>query len=393
MKQLSQIVDDKIEPMLKKLPLCEEYNYFKHNILSSIISIYEKKLPRVILREHYRCNPQIIEFCNQKYYDGELIAYTEPSIESCPFVLYKTAEGNHMRNVTVGENIGKYNQREIDVTVEEILNNPDIEDKYENIGFVTPYRKQADKAFKLLPSNVQSDTIHKYQGREKEIMIMSTVLDDTRSGKIGLKFVDDPQMVNVAVSRAKRQFVLVTDYDLFSKKSKHVGDLIRYIQYNTLDKCIIESNVVSVFDMLYRRYSEKLIKLKSRMNRNARYQSEETLDVLLKDVLSEPQNNRYTYVREMLLINLLNNVDLLTDEERRYVYNRASLDFVVFYKQDKTCALVIEVDGFAFHENNLEQQRRDRLKDSILRKYGINLLRLPTNGSMEREKIQNFLNS
>ena len=49
------------------------------------------------------------------------------------------------------------------------------------------------------------------------------------------------------------------------------------------------------------------------------------------------------------------------------------------------------VDGFAFHENKPEQQRRDELKNSILAKYDIPLLRLATNGSGEREKIMGAL--
>ena len=89
--------------------------------------------------------------------------------------------------------------------------------------------------------------------------------------------------------------------------------------------------------------------------------------------------------------NLLNDTVLLTPDELIYVNNRASLDFVVFYKQDKTCVLVIEVDGFAFHENNPDQLIKDKLKDNILRKYGIRVLRLPTNGSGEEEKIRNAL--
>lgn len=391
-KQLPQITDKKIEPMLRTSPPNAVYNYFQHNILSSIISLYGSNLPREILREHYRCHPQIIEFCNQKYYDGELIPYTSSDLEDCPLVIYKTAEGNHMRRVTMGEKKGNYNQRELDVIVEEVLKNPDIAENHEKIGFVTPYRKQADKAGQLLSGGIQSDTVHKYQGREKDIMIMSTVLDNTRDGQIGLDFVDDPQMVNVAVSRAIRQFVLVTDHDLFFKRGKDIGDLICYIQYSTLDKYVIGSNIVSVFDLLYRQYSSKLTRLKSKMDKSARYQSEEALRVLLEEILEEPQNSRYGYVHGMLLRNLLNTVDLLTDEELRFVNNRASLDFVVYYKQGKTCVLVVEVDGFAFHENNPDQKRRDSLKDAILEKYGIPLLRLPTNGSREREKIKKVLN-
>ena len=392
-KQLPQIVNKKIEAMLKTEQPSSEYNYFGHSILTSVISLYEDSLPRETLREHYRCHPQIIEFCNQKYYGGELISFTSPELSESPLMIYKTSEGNHMRRVTKGERKGLYNQRELDVTVGEILNNSLIIEDYKDIGFVTPYRKQANKAESLLPYDIESDTVHKYQGREKKVMVMSTVLDSTRDGNRGLSFVDDPNMVNVAVSRAIKQFILTTDHDFFLKKSEHIGDLMRYIQYNTLDKNIIESKIISVFDLLYKCYSDKLIPLKAKMDINAKWQSEEALRILLEDILSEPRYNRYSYTRGILLRNLLNNVDLLTYEELNFVNNRASLDFIVFNKQDKGCTLVVEVDGFEFHENNLEQLRRDKLKDAILTKYKVPFLRCATNGSSEREKIQRMLNA
>ena len=218
-------------------------------------------------------------------------------------------------------------------------------------------------------------------------MILSTVLDGSWQGQRGLEFVDDPHMVNVAVSRAIKQFVLVTDHDLFYKKGKNIGDLIRYMQYSTLDENVIESQVVSVFDLLYKQYSKKLLPLKAKMDSAARYQSEEALRVRLEEILTQPQYDRFSYVQGMLLRNLLNTVENLSDEELAYVNNRSSLDFVVYYKQDKSCKLVVEVDGFAFHENRPEQLLRDALKDSILKKYEIPFLRLATNGSRERERI------
>ena len=387
MKQLPQITDEKIEPKLKNASPDPVYNYFKHSILSSMIGLYGDSLPHEILREHYRCHPQIIEFCNQKYYGGELIPYTNPELSQNPLVLYKTAEGNHMRKVTQGEKQGTYNQRELDVAIEEILKNPDLATENSQIGFVTPYRKQANVAGILMPDGIESDTVHKYQGREKDLMILSTVLDSSWQGQRGLDFVDDPHMVNVAVSRAIKQFVLVTDHDLFYKKGKEIGDLIRYMQYSTLDENVIDSQVVSVFDLLYKQYSRKLLPLKAKMDSEARYQSEEALRVLLEEILMLSEYNHFSYTRGVLLRNLINSVDLLMDEELTYVNNRASLDFVVYYKQDKSCKLVIEVDGFAFHENRPEQLKRDALKNSILKKYEIPLLRLATNGSGERERI------
>lgn len=389
-KQLPQITNEKIKTKLKTEAADSVYDYFAHSILSSVISLYGNQLPREILREHYRCHPRIIEFCNQKYYDGELIPFTEPSLSECPLLLYKTTEGSHMRQVTQGNKKGTYNQRELDVIIQEVLDAPEFAIEQGNIGIVTPYRKQADEAGRLISGGVQSDTVHKYQGREKDTMIMSTVLSGTR-GEYSLDFVDDPQMINVAVSRAIRQFILVTDHDLFYKKGKDIGDLIRYIQYSTLDENVIESQIVSVFDLLYRNYSSKLLRLKAKMKSSAPYKSEEALRVLLEDILSKDEFHRFAYAQQVLLRNLLNDTGLLTPEELRYVNNRASLDFVVFYKQDKACVLVIEVDGFAFHENKPEQLARDELKDNVLRKYGIRFLRLPTNGSGEDEKIRNAL--
>lgn len=389
-KQLPQITDLKIRDKLSADAPGTEYDYFNQNILSSILQLYQDQVPREILREHYRCHPRIIEFCNQKYYDGALIPYTTSDLSDCPLLIYRTTEGNHMRKVTRGEEKGIYNQRELDVMIQEVLAAPEYAQEREQIGIVTPYRKQADKAAAFAEDGVESDTVHKYQGREKNIMIMSTVLSGVQ-GASGLRFVDDPHMVNVAVSRAIRQFILVTDHDLFYQKGKHIGDLIRYIQYSTLDETIIDSQIVSVFDLLYRNYSEKLIHYKRKMNPAARFQSEEALRVLLEEILSEEEFNHINYVQGMLVRNLLHDTAALTEEELKFINNRASLDFVVFYKQDKSCILAIEVDGFAFHENSPRQQKRDRMKDEVLQKYEIPLLRLQTNGSGEAEKIRTAL--
>ncbi len=390
-KQLPQIVDKGITEKLKTTPPILEYNYFDYSILTSVLNLYGKEVPYTILREHYRCNPKIIEFCNQKYYNGQLIAYTDEKISENPLVIYKAADGNHMREVTKGNETGKYNQRELDI-IKDLLAGNKFNEEIQSIGIVTPYRKQANAAGRQIGYGVESDTVHKYQGREKETMIMSTVLDSSWSGRKGLEFVDDSHMVNVAVSRAIKKFILVTDSKLFFKFGRNINDLIRYMQYSTLDNNIIESDIVSVFDLLYQQYSKKLNYLKQRMTSNAKYKSEEIIKVLLEEILKEENYQQYTFTQEVLLRNLLYSTSLLTEEEEQYVNNRASLDFVIYYKLDKSCVLVLEVDGFAFHENNPEQLKRDRMKDKILEKYDIPILRLPTNGSGEREKIINALN-
>jgi hypothetical protein len=271
LKQLPQIVDEKIKDKLDDWDIPQGYDYFKQSILSSFLCLYPEGMPRVILKEHYRCHPRIIQFCNQKYYGGELIPFTDPNSCQVPLMLYKTSEGNHMRMVThgSGDERGRYNQRELDVIKKEVLKNVALAS--DDVGLATPYRHQVRKASSYLSEDIKSDTIHKFQGRENDVIIMSTVLDSSGSGKKGLGFVDEGCLINVAVSRAQKQFILVTDNELFQKNGHHVHELLRYIQYNTLDEHIVESQVVSIFDLLYKNYSDKLEYLKSKIWYRSRF--------------------------------------------------------------------------------------------------------------------------
>ena len=84
----------------------------------------------------------------------------------------------------------------------------------------------------------------------------------------------------------------------------------------------------------------------------------------------------------------------LTDEEYRYAMNIFThTDFLIYSKIDKSPILVIEVDGYKYHAQNETQQHRDRMKDTILEKYNIPILRLQTNESREEERIINKLNN
>ncbi|MGG4049052.1 AAA domain-containing protein [Paenibacillus favisporus] len=397
-KQLPQIVDKSIERKIQDLAppnLDEAYDYFKHSLLSSMLALYGDSIPKVMLREHYRCHPRIIEFCNKKYYDGELIAFTDPGMSDSPLLIYRTSLGNHMREVTHGRK-GKFNARELDVIEKEILlGYHEVAAGHSDIGFVTPFRKQVEKADQQFTSDIESDTIHKYQGREKSVMIMSTVLDRTKSGSMGMKFVNDPCMVNVAVSRAQNQFILVTDHSAFRKYGNEVGDLMRYMEYSTLDNNVVESEVHSVFDLLYQEYSEKLRDFRKRVRffNKSRHKSENIMHALIDQLLQEPLFKDFVLGNQILLMNLFTDLERLDEEERNLVKNRSSVDFVIYHKLDRSLVLAIEVDGFEFHENKPEQLKRDELKEQIFKKFEKELIRFPTTGSGEEQRLREVLRS
>lgn len=386
LKQLQHIVDEKASRTSHRAP-SPSFDYRLHNVLSSIIDQYGAGLPRTMLREHYRCDPAIIEYCNRKFYGGQLVPYTSGDVEGQPMVVVRTAEGNHMRQHHSG---GRTNQREADVIAKEVLDQFCSGIADDEIGVVTPYRRQVDKVAEALVNNIQADTVHKFQGRQKAVIIMSTVLDETNSGKSGINFVDDPHLVNVAVSRAVKRFVLVTNNEMLPT-SRHLRDLVQFIRYRNPEDGVFDSGVLSVFDLLYREYSALLKPLASRLQGNSQFTSENIIWTLLTDVIGDEPFTNLAIAPQVLLRNLLPELSMLTPEQRSYVQNRATLDFVVYNRISNMPVLAVEVDGFAFHENNPAQHARDAHKDAICHAHKIRLLRLPTTGSGEEARIRHEL--
>lgn len=72
--------------------------------------------------EHNRARPGLLRrirkyFCNKAFYDGELIPFTTSDTKR-PMIVWRTPEGNHMRQHRGG---GRSNQREVDVIVNEVI--------------------------------------------------------------------------------------------------------------------------------------------------------------------------------------------------------------------------------------------------------------------------------
>ena len=359
----------------------------RKSLLASVHEIYGAALPTTLLREHYRCEPAIIEFCNKKFYDDDLIPY-RPADSEQPMLVHRTAEGNHMRR---HHERGRFNQRELDTIKAEVLPQHCSGTPAEDIGITTPYRLQADKGDDLLDRS-EVDTVHRFQGRQKRIVVFSTVLDVTKDGNTGLKFADEPRLINVAVSRAIEKFVLVTHHSMLPR-SRHVRDLVGYIRYRELGGGVEDSAVLSIFDLLYQDFSKRLRALDRRITKRGAHRSENIAWTVLDEILAEEPYRHLRIAPQVLLRQLFAQTDELTPRQRDYMSNRASVDFVVYNRVTNEPVLAIEVDGFAYHENNPAQLERDGVKDSLFQHHGLPLLRLPTTGSAEPRRIRNALDA
>ncbi|MCT4702139.1 AAA domain-containing protein [Enterobacteriaceae bacterium H20N1] len=354
----------------------EYYDCVRYSLLGSIVGIFEHGLPTSLLKEHYRCHPKIIQFCNKQFYDNQLIPMTQDKGEQSMSLII-TAKGNHTRKFT--------NLREL-----ESLGPLEWDEKH-NRGFIAPYNAQINLSKKVLPEDFIKATVHKFQGRECDEIIFSTVLDKKTAHGDKIDFVDDPHLVNVAVSRAKNNFTLVTGDEVFTMKNRHIAALVRYIEYYADESQIQRAPVVSAFDLLYSEYDRSLQKLQARLNPgDSKFKSEQIIAALLRDLLTKPDYQLikfHTQIPLAQLISLANNV--LTAREVEFVNQQASCDFVLYFKVGKTPLGVIEVDG-GYHETP-EQAERDRVKDSVLGKSGVPLLRLSTVESSIEDKLAAFV--
>lgn len=270
LEQLPSIVKDKdkksLLPVFNESALPEHYNYAEKNLLSSVTELFSN-IPTVTLREHYRCQPSIINFSNQQIYGGELIIMTEEREDDEPLYICYTNKGDHAREK------GKLNLREIDVVQKEVFQHFGIEAADDTVAFISPFRMQAEKAKRMI-EGLEADTVHKFQGREKRKVFFSSTANDINA------FINNPNLLNVAITRAQERFILVTSEKIANSQKGILGELVAYMRYR--NHKIEASCLRSIFDALYQMDWD--IELKKGMMSPA--------EVLMKDLLEKTLANK-----------------------------------------------------------------------------------------------------
>ncbi|MBO6176225.1 MAG: AAA family ATPase [Treponema sp.] len=372
--QLPNVIEEQkkkvVQELFEQTKLPAGYNY-----INSFLTSLEQVLPdtpQTLLREHYRCHPKIINFCNQQFYGGKLLIMTEDKGEADVLEAIKTTPGNFCKD--------HYNQRQIDVIKEEILPKY-TEEEIANLGIIAPYNNQTDVIRSQIPG-IDAATVHKYQGQEKDNIIISTVDNEITS------FADDANMLNVAISRAKKKLAVVLSGNEQPENS-NLAALLKYIQYNNFT--VEKSKVNSIFDFFYTKETKAKFKYLKAANKISKYDSENAMNTLLINIFEEPKYSKFSFVFEMPLKDVVNKKYMgELPEELSTFANRswAHVDFTVFNRVTKEILFGIEVDGYNYHKKGTRQAERDLKKNAIFDQIGLPLLRLSTKGSGEENKIK-----
>lgn len=196
----------------------------------------------VTLIEHRRCFDEIINYCNVLAYDGKLIPLKGPAKND---LLFPPMYCVHVEGNSTVKNSSRYNDNEVNAIVDWLIQNKSkIEEKYgkveDSIGIITPFVGQKNSlryALKNAGFNIDTlklGTVHALQGAERPIILFSMVYGKGDSGTMFFDRYNKPNMLNVAVSRAKDNFIVFANTEILDKKSKTPsGILSNHLIYET----------------------------------------------------------------------------------------------------------------------------------------------------------------
>lgn len=176
----------------------------------SLFDVAASRSPVLVLDEHFRSAPHIIEFSARRMYDGDVhIVGRNPSNESADHI--------HVVHTDGRRDVELVNAAEVQQCV--ALAEQLIADGHRSIGFVSPFEEQAQAIEEAVLDRWQLEeidayglrvgTVHGLQGDERDVIIASWAIgpdEDTTAWT----FVNQPNLFNVMITRAREHVYVVT---------------------------------------------------------------------------------------------------------------------------------------------------------------------------------------
>jgi regulator of nonsense transcripts 1 len=209
--------------------------------------LVDQGIQPILLTMQYRMHPSLSEFPSQEFYSRKLVdgvtsesrpaptGFPFPSTEH-PVALVQVSNG--VEDVT--SEGSRFNPQEAKVLLEVIrllLTSGDLQPK--QLGVVTPYSGQVrhlntlfseDPDAAIWANDVDISSVDGYQGREKEVIIFSTVRSN-KEGNVG--FLSDWRRLNVALTRARRGLIVIGNKNTL-RHDEHWKHWIQWIQKKRL---------------------------------------------------------------------------------------------------------------------------------------------------------------
>lgn len=238
LSHITGLTNQQDKNLLSKYEIAKKYSF-------NIFSLYDLAAdicrPENIiqLKDHHRCHGDIIEFSNREFYRGQLrIAtnYNRLKSDSKLGVRWVDVQGKTRRPSSGSA----FNLKEVEAVVNELKHL--VASGYRGtIGVVAPFRAHAEKINRAIESDsalynkllsvnqFMADTVHKFQGDERDLIIFSTVVStDVQTSSINF-LKSTGNLFNVAITRAKSTLIVVGDQEVC--KGCGVPYLERFVEY------------------------------------------------------------------------------------------------------------------------------------------------------------------
>lgn len=212
----------------KQLPptiLNQEASELESTLFEELITRYPDK--SWMLNCQYRMHPDIMEFPSREFYSGNIRAH--PSLEglSVTDILRSGGEEGELQGMLADPHrpVLFIDTSRLEAPEERLKGSTSIRNPVEadlaviiagafmgmgagssDIGIITPYDDQVELISSM--TLVEVNTVDGFQGREKEIIIISMVRSNSR-GSIG--FLRDLRRLNVSLTRARRKLLIIGD--------------------------------------------------------------------------------------------------------------------------------------------------------------------------------------
>ncbi len=175
---------------------------------------------KALLDRQYRMNEKIMGFSSKQFYENRLIAdesvrsqtlaglrgVTRSEDTESPLLFIDTAGKDFEEKLEEGSE-SRYNPEEAELVLTELKKLLDLGVPPAEIAVISPYSAQVRLLASRSPHpRIEIDSVDGFQGREKELVIVSLVRSNIE-GEMG--FLADTRRMNVAMTRARRKLVVV----------------------------------------------------------------------------------------------------------------------------------------------------------------------------------------
>ena len=242
LKHISALRPSKDQQLLLQHKLDTDFlswSYSAHSLFDLASSLCNSD-DIVMLRDHHRSHADIISFSNDHFYEGRLRIATNYSrlktpARDTPAIRWVDSEGRVVRPSS-GSAV---NDEEAHAVVKELKCL--LQQGYQGtIGVVSPFRAQAnrirdildrdgDTSQRLISNDCLIDTVHRFQGDERDVMIFSPVVSHGITDNALRFLAANSNLFNVAITRARSTLVIVGDKA--ASVSSEVEYLKRFVGY------------------------------------------------------------------------------------------------------------------------------------------------------------------